>query len=112
MNELNNFFEFLLQSSVSMDVPMDSFTDDSAVPTPCGSSGVAVRKRKSNVDKSAAEANASTKSKEREIAMAEIACAMEQLKKCQQPSTLNDDFHVFGMFVASELRTPKHRNDN
>lgn len=84
---------------------MDSFTDDSAVPS-C-SSGVAVRKRKSVVDKSAADANVSIKSKEREIAMAGIQCAMKQLEKCKTPSSVNDDFHTFGMFIASELRSLK-----
>lgn len=77
---------------------MDSFTDHSA--TPSYSSGVAVCKQKSIAAKSEAEV-------ENKIALAGIECAMERLKNFQQPNPPVDDFHIFGMFVASELRLLK-----
>lgn len=81
---------------------MDSFTDDSTLAV-AGSTGTAVRKRNQHASKSEAEKEKPL-SKEKEIALAGIECAMERLKK---PPPATDEFHVFGMYVASELRSLK-----
>lgn len=84
-----------------LDVSLDSCTDDAA--TASGSTGIAVRKRKQNTSKNEAEKD-KPMSKEKEMAIAGIECAMERLKK---PPPATDEFHVFGLYVASELRSLK-----
>lgn len=85
----------------SFDASMDSFDDTT---TANGSTGIAVRKRKQSTSKSEAE-NDKSMSKEKQVALAGIEYAMERLKK--QPPATADEFHVFGMYVASELRSLK-----
>lgn len=81
---------------------MDSFSDCSL--TPSGSSGIPVRNRKSTAAKFVNEADTIARNKGRELALAGIERAMEHL---QQPTTRGDEFHTFGMYVASELRSIK-----
>lgn len=86
---------------MSLDVSLDSFTDDTAT-TASGSTGIAER-RKRSTSKNTAEKD-KPMSMEKEIALAGIECAMERLKK---PPPATDEFYVFGTYVASELRSLK-----
>lgn len=44
----------------------------------------------------------------KKVALAGIECALSKLSQCQPTNTSADDFHVFAMYVATELRSLKN----
>lgn len=84
---------------------LHSATASSMSATPSGSSAVPTRKRRSIAYTPDPEAE--FKKKEREVVFKTIESAMERLNALPSPNKIEDDFDLFGKFVASELRSLK-----
>lgn len=77
-----------------------STESNTSVMTLSGSSGVALRRRAAKRD-----AQSEIKEKQKEIVFSGIECALRQLSEIKKLNENVDEFHTFGMYVASVLRS-------